>query len=53
MIYSGECFFAFELELLGVSGVFSLFKGDPYTDKIVRKKFLRFQSKEMLAEIGP
>jgi hypothetical protein len=52
VIYSGECFFAFELELVAVSGVFSLLKGEPCEDKIVRKKFLRFQSKEMFSEVG-
>jgi hypothetical protein len=52
VIYSGECFFAFELELLAVSGMHSLLKGSAYEDKIVRKKFLRFQSKEMFADVG-
>ena len=52
MIYSGECFLAFELELLAVSGVLSLLKGAPCEEKVVRKKFLRFQSKEMFAEVG-
>lgn len=52
VIYSGECFFAFELELLAISGLHALLKGTPYSDKILRKKFLRFQSKEMFAEVG-
>lgn len=52
VVYSGECFFEFEAELLAVSGVLSLLqeKQGPHVEKLLHKKFLRFQSKEMASE---
>ena len=40
--------------MLAISGVLSLLreKEEPYGDKMVHKKFLRFQSKEMMSEVG-
>jgi hypothetical protein len=52
IIYSGECFFPFELQVISANNIFSLFNGYIYENRHLRKIFLKFQTKEMTGESG-